>query len=474
MTRRNSSFRFKLFDIKGYLTISLLLACKLCFSQLDSIKITSIELTGNKKTHANIILRELDVNKNDFVAVADTANICLINKNKIFNTNLFVTVNLFLTPIDAINYRLNIVLKERWYIFPIPIFELADRNFNEWWNQRNRDINRIEWGLRFKHDNFRGRNQKLKIVLQAGFTKKYEIFHELPYINKNKTLGMNYGISYSTNKSIAYNQKDNKLMYLNSENILRKRFFSEISFNYRQKFFATHNFGLSFHTYTISNEVLKNTSFYFVDKEKKQNFLRFSYSFNLNKTNINYYPTKGYKINGSITQNGIGIFKSLALTEVRISFSKYVEIKPKLFLAHRLTLKTSTPVYQPYNLQYGLGYGENLVRGFQPYVIDGQNFALNRNELKYCILTFTSKLKKMMPVKQFETVPYSVYLKLFTDIGYVGNQDYRINSTLANKIGSCIGLGLDIVSYYDAVIRFEYSLNSLKEFGFNMRFEKAI
>ena len=28
------------------------------------------------------------------------------------------------------------VLLENWYIFPIPKFELADRNFNVWWKEQ--------------------------------------------------------------------------------------------------------------------------------------------------------------------------------------------------------------------------------------------------------------------------------------------------------------------------------------------------
>lgn len=416
----------------------------------------------------------MDVFIGDSILASDTSILLLRNRNKIFNTNLFVSVELHFSNFDTDSLQLNILVKERWYIFPIPIAELADRNLNEWWNQRNHDLKRIEWGLKFRHDNFRGRNEKLKIILQAGFTKKYEIFHVIPYINKAKTLGLEYGISYSTNKNVGYNQVDNKLIFLNTDEILRKRFYTSIDFSYRKKFYTLHKFGVSFHHNRINDNILSLTPYYLGDNERVQSYIRLSYIFDHNKTNINYYPTKGYQFTLGVFQHGIGVLNDLFLTNISINTSKYFTLKPKLFSAHRITLKTSNPSHQPYMLQYGLGYGENLIRGYQAYVIDGQSFMLSRNELKIQAASFTLNLGKFMPVKQFETVPYAVYIKLISDFGYVVNKDLTIQNDLANRLGKSIGLGLDIVTYYDAVLRFEYMINDFKQTGFYVHLEKGI
>jgi hypothetical protein len=248
----------------------------------------------------------------------------------------------------------------------------------------------------------------------------------------------------------------------------------EARFRYRPKYFYTHAFGLNFFQCRINDEVLGITPYYLETGKNELRYLRLGYNFNLNRTDINYYPKKGYEFDVSLTQNGIGILSNFSLTELYTEFSKYWQFKPKLLAASRFTSKFSSPNNQPYLLQYGLGYRENFIRGFQPYVIDGQYFTLLRNELKYQVFAFTAKLGKYMPLKEFETVPYAIYFKVLADFGYVGNQDLRYKNPLSNQLNSGYGLGIDIVSYYEAVIRFEFTLNSQQEFGFNIQMEKGI
>ena len=275
----------------------------------SSVRVSNILLEGNRRTKDFIILREVGFKSGDSILVKDSAQIFESTRNKIFNTGLFVKVNSQVIP-DSTNSSivLKIIVDERWYIFPIPIFELADRNFNEWWVQRRRDPSRIEYGLRFRHDNFLGRNQKLKVVLQTGFTKKYEIFHEIPYINEAKTLGIQYGLSFSTNKSVGFAPVNNQLEFLTSENILRRRLFSTLSFRYRKKFFLTHTWGINFHRNTIDDELLTVTNFYLGEGQNSQRYFRLFYDFEYNKTDINFYPTKGYNISFGFIKLGLGIF----------------------------------------------------------------------------------------------------------------------------------------------------------------------
>lgn len=75
-----------------------------------------------------------------------------------------------------------------------------------------------------------------------------------------------------------------------------------------------------------------------------------------------------------------------------------------------------------------------------------------------------------MPLKQFRKVPVAAYFKLFFDQGYVQNNlpessRTTVNSILSNRYIYSYGAGLDIVTYYDAVLRLEYSINSLKDPG---------
>jgi len=447
----------------------------LSYNKPKELIIKSIKLKGNKKTKDYIILRELDFSINDTLLTQDSSSVFERNSNLIFNTNLFISVSIHSSVSLENELHIVINLKERWYIFPFPILELADRNFDEWWNQRGRDLSRLEWGIRFKHDNFLGKNEKLNIILQFGFTKKYEIFHELPYINKQKTLGLRYGISYSTNKSVGYQtSSDNTLTFLNSDDVLRKRFYSTLSLRLRPKYYIEHIGGLEFHNNTISDQILDSTNFYLGNNLNRHQYIRFFYSFNINKTDINYYPTKGFEFELNVRKDGLGIFKDINRGEINGFYAKYFPLSEKWNFGSRADYKSSYTRNLSYLLQEGLGYGEKFVRGYQPYVIDGQHFILNRNELKYRALKFTVKMGRLMPIEQFETVPYRVFIKGFGDFGYVSNNFSELQSDLSNRLTSGFGLGVDIVSYYDSVFRIEYAINNLKNKGLYLHLAKAL
>ncbi|MEZ4900482.1 MAG: hypothetical protein R2822_01290 [Spirosomataceae bacterium] len=46
----------------------------------------------------------------------------------------------------------------------------------------------------------------------------------------------------------------------------------------------------------------------------------------------------------------------------------------QLFFSFSTKVKISTPALQPFLQTRGLGYGTDLVRGYELYVIDGQHF----------------------------------------------------------------------------------------------------
>jgi hypothetical protein len=72
---------------------------------------------------------------------------------------------------------------------------------------------------------------------------------------------------------------------------------------------------------------------------------------------------------------------------------------------------------------------------------------------------------------QFNKAYFASYLTLFSDWGYVDAADPNTqNNFLANTPLWGYGVGIDMVFYYDAVIRFEYSFNQLNQKGFFLHF----
>lgn len=273
---------------------------------------------------------------------------------------------------------------------------------------------------------------------------------------------------------MGYSQEKNELLFYDSDAVLRKRFYSTTSLSYRPSFYHQHEIGINYHDNSISNELLNQTINYLNRNQLKQQYIKLFYNFNLNKTNINYYPTSGYELNIAVFQNGIGNWQGVNQAVIETDFSMYKNLRKKLNVATRLSLKASTATDESYILQEGLGYEEDFVRGYQPFVIEGQNYGLWRNEIKFNFLNFSHDFGKMIPVKQFREVPYSFYLKIFSDYGFSSNTIDRLDASLQNRLISGHGVGLDIVSYYDLVLRLEFSVNQEITSGFFVHIGKGI
>src|SRR5690606_3219335 len=130
------------------------------------IQIDRVFVVGNKRTKEKIIRRELDIYEGQTLTKGLLGQYIEEGKRKLFNTGLFNEVEF--TVIDLLNGKADVIvrLSERWYFFPAPIFKLADRNFTEWWVNQKRDLGRVEYGVRFRHYNFRGLNEKIDITTQ--------------------------------------------------------------------------------------------------------------------------------------------------------------------------------------------------------------------------------------------------------------------------------------------------------------------
>ena len=75
-----------------------------------------------------------------------------------------------------------------------------------------------------------------------------------------------------------------------------------------------------------------------------------------------------------------------------------------------------------------------------------------------------------IPFEAFRTLYLAVYLNAFTDQGYVWDHKYGSENFLANHWQQSYGLGLDIVTSYDQVLRMEVAVNGLSETGFYLHF----
>lgn len=426
----------------------------------DTVQIDKVFIIGYKKTKEQIIRRELSLSDGQLLSRQELQEAIQADKRKLINTKLFLSVDINI--IDLSEEKIDIIIRvsERWYFFPIPILQLADRNFTEWWVNQNADFSRVEWGLKLRHFNFRGRREILSVTAQFGYTKLFRLSYRFPYIDKKQKLGLSFYGDYATNKNVAFKTLTHRQQFMDSEEILRDRWRGGISLGYRPNFYSSHSFGLHYSSINLSDTVVQENPNYFLNASKYQNYVALSYDFVWDFRDFVSYPLSGAYFKATIDKIGLGIYDDVNIFKANAKYSRYFDLGKKFYYGTSFTGHFSTPMEQPYYNYSGVGFGRNFLRGFERYVIEGKNFVTNKNSLRRLLFAFETDISNVMKVKQFSKIPLSAYLTLNFDHGYVVNyQNYSENKLFTDRYIYGGGVGIDIISFYDFVMRWEYSIN---------------
>lgn len=433
------------------------------------IVVDTIILFGNKITHPSIIFRELTFSQSDTIQAFEFYNNLTRSRENLLNTSLFNFVTMHDSVISGRGYahvHIHIHFVERWYLWPIPIFEISDRNFNTWW--QTKDFNRISYGLLLVRENMRGRMETLNMLLRFGWDETYQIGYNIPYINNKQTFGSGFGLGFSQNHEVAFKTVDNKPVNVrNNDEYIFKRFYSYLNVTHRPSFYQYHALRLGYNYYVFGDTLLQLNPDYSFNGSIVNEYLTLDYSYISDHRDSKVYPLTGDYFEGILSKSGFGIFKDgdISMMDISGSYRKYWDISKRFYFATDWTGKISTSRNQPYFYQRGLGYGRNFVRGYELYVIDGQSYALSKNTLKYNLVPTKVKEIGFIPSEKFSKLHYALFLNLNIDVGYVDDYKNTEGNDLANQILMGTGVGLDLVTYYDMVFRVDFSVNSEGEFG---------
>lgn len=433
------------------------------------VLINRVFIIGNRLTRDQIILRELSVKPGDLIFNLDLPEILDLDRKKLINTRLFNTVEIRMMELQENKVDLLIDLNERWYTFPSPIFELSDRNFNEWWQNYDHDLSRVNYGLRLYQFNMRGRNETLRFTAQFGFQRRFDLMYRFPYIDKKQKHGLSVDFGFRETKNVAYQTQDHKYQFAGSEQILRNERHAGLIYSYRKSFYKTHSLSVGYRNLHVNPIVLDSNSNYINGELLKQDYPMVSYQFNSDHRDVGSYPLNGNQFIFLIGHKGLGISEDLNVFETNLLYSRYIDLKKNYYLSNNFVGYFSTPDDIDY-INYGvLGQRREFVKGYELYIIEGPWFALNKTTLKKRIFHRDYHWGDM-PIRQFRHIPLSVYLKTYADLAYVRNYPYYEargeNTRLSDKMLFGTGLGVDVVGFYDIVLRFEYSFNSEGERGF--------
>ncbi len=442
----------------------------------DSVSraVSEIIIIGNRITKQSVIYRELAFHPGDTIEGSRIENYFLRSEENLMNTSLFNSVNISRLNTGERTMTVYILLAERWYIFPLPIFEVVDRNFNEWW--RTKDFSKINYGAIVTWNNFRGRGETIGATVRLGYTQRISFFYSIPYITSQQHSGLSFAFAYSRNHETAFRNYYNDLVYFkDQENFSRKEISGSVQYIYRHGLYKTHLVEAGYRRAEVEDTIVRLNPDFFSPFQSHEKYFSLRYIYKLEHRDFVTYPLHGSFFNIEIAKAGLPVLKDdIDFSFAAINYKRYWQLGKKIYFASSVSGKISDQNPQPFYNIGGLGFGSLYLRGYEYYVMLGKNYALLKTNFKYQLLGTHLLHARFIPLEKFATIPYAFYFNIYGDAGYVEDRQFPKYNSLVNSMQYSFGAGLDFVTYYDLVFRLEYSVNKFGESGIFIHFSAPI
>ncbi|MBK8611346.1 MAG: hypothetical protein IPL84_15755 [Chitinophagaceae bacterium] len=438
----------------------------------SKVYVNSITVTGNKKTKALVVFREMQFKQGDSIPVSSLKSELEQARVQVYNTTLFNEVDFELAATDSVNVNILVRVTERWYWYPVPQFKWVDRNFNEWYKTYKASLERVNYGIKFVNYNLTGRRDQLRLYLINGYSRDISFSYSAPYVNKALTHGFNVGGGYSQKREFSYktNYNDSLLFYPSDSagkarnEFVYKNWYINGGFTIRKGLFKKHVFIAGYNYVEVAGEITDNkyNPNYFKDPVSSKSIIDLIYTQQYANVNNGSYPLTGKTYFFSIQKRGLGITGGLNMLGLEAGYTKFFDLGKNWYSSIFVNGKIKLPFDQAYINQRGLGYGEIYLRGLEYYVIDGVATALVKSTIKKKLLAFYVPFP-FFP-KLFTKIPFTFFAKTYADAGFAYTQK-KYTTNLNNRLLYSGGFGIDILTLYDINLRFEYSFNQLGENG---------
>ena len=468
-----NSFRFLFFFLSGIFPAASSFAQDTLPSNPTYV-IAGISYTGNKQTKTFIIDRELSFNVGDTLTGEQLKLQVRHSEENLLNTALFnfVTITSKITDSTAekdIPLQVTVEMKERWYTWPTPVFDVAEQNINVWW-RNGHNFDRASYGFFLWRYNFRGRKESIALICRFGYSQQFGGQYAIPYINKKRTIGVTLTGTYTRNHEVSFATRNNKLVYYkDNENRIRGETSGSMMFSYRKGVYWRQTLDLRYTNLTVFDTVTDMNPDYFAAQSSRMEYFTVSYHVTRDYRDIKAYPLRGHFEEFEITKHGLGILpdEKLNIIAMAAGIRGYAEIFPRIFAAGMLRGRWNPSKKIPYYHQRALGFG-TYIRGYEYYVIDGESYGVAKASLRYQLLKPHVYKIPYLPIDKFNTFHLAIYTDLYADGGYVEDRESTPadHNYLGNKLLFGYGAGLNIVTYYDIALRLEYTFNIEGESGF--------
>jgi len=425
--------------------------------------VQDIIITGNERTKPAVILRELPFKSNEEYPLGTIIQKFKKARRQLMNTGLFRNVVVSLKNADGHNVFINVNVEEKWYLWPSVFLKPVDKSFCEWLSEKDKSMDRINYGLRISHNNITGNNDKLRLSVMNGYTRQVSLQYFGLWLDKDLKWSTSGGVSYSQNREVNYMTVDNRRVPVKSnDGFLHSYVGGFFQVNYRPAIKTTHTFGIGYTYEDIADTIFKlNPSF-----SSSANIAQYPEAFyRLSYYDVDYipYPTRGFWGDVSLTKKGFGIKSAVNLWEFSARASQSWLLNDKFLFNLKGLGLIKLPFAQPYVGKQFIGYNGMFIQGYEHYVIDGVAGGYAKATLSRPVFATQVHIHSDR-FKSLSSIPIKMYAKTFVNAGYIYNTVAGENN-LTNSFLYSGGIGLDIVTYNDFVIKIEWSFNRLGQNG---------
>jgi outer membrane protein assembly factor BamA len=286
--------------------------------------------------------------------------------------------------------------------------------------------------------------------------------------------------SYAAQNVLPWIIDSNKNLSLKTEYKLLKSTNFALRYKYRKEYFNFHSVGFGYSDFKIADTIVSLNPFFFGLNKKQLRYFNLDYEFVRDTRDSPSYPKTGYMIVAGIIKKGLGILPDeYNSTDVYIQLFGYRKLVKRLYGASAILFSINTNNDQVFFEQTGFG-SLQFVRGYEYYAVKGEKALLFKTLLKFELLPMKEINLKIWPIRklsQVNRIPLEIYSNVFFDAGYVHDKSglYKLyNNTLVGKLMYSTGIGIDFVTYYDKVLRLDYSFNAMGENGLFIHWKTAI
>lgn len=433
-------------------------------SEPDALfSVKEIRIVGNKHTRNSAVYRELSFAAGQELPLNKLAEELAESRKRLMNTGMFLDVTVTLSSLRGYEAYVKIDLRERWYIYPLPFVRMIDRSFGQWMKDRGMDFGRVNYGLRFTHKNFTGRNDRFSLNFTNGYTKAIGFSYHGLFLDKKMKWSASLGAAKGENKEIIYKTERNKQLAFKDEDFVYSYFNAFAEVRYRPAIFTTHRFGFRYSSQQVDDTIMAiNPSYSFNHRTIRQPELYYSMDY----FNVDFipYPTKGLIANVSVSKRGFQ--RPLNVWQLNVKTSASWPLTPKSFFNLRTAGMLKLPFRQPDLNKSLIGFNDMYLQGYEYFVIDGVAGAYSKATLARQL--FSTNIG--IPSERFRRlnhIPLRAYAKVYGNVGYVYNPRPGDNP-LANRTLVSGGVGIDIITFYDFIIKLEWSFNQIGQNGLNL------